>query len=86
MPSAWRPRIFRCPASRPLDREEMELFLLVQAGYEPALSRRFLPRPAEERLLIAPPEAQHDVEQLEGGANPRVTPEVNGDGDGPAGE
>ena len=52
---------FPVPTVEPLDREEMELFCS-QAGYEARfVPAGFLPQSAEDRLLIAPPERNMDV-------------------------
>ncbi len=52
---------FPVPTVEALDREEMELFCS-QAGYEARfVPSGFLPRSAEDRLLIAPPERNLDV-------------------------
>ena len=52
---------FPTPTVEALDREEMELFCS-QAGYEARfVPAGFLPKTAEERLLIAPPERNMDT-------------------------
>ncbi|MCP9850096.1 DUF3110 domain-containing protein [Cyanobium sp. Morenito 9A2] len=52
---------FPTPTVESLDREEMELFC-VESGYQArVVPSGFLPQSAEERLLIAPPEANMDV-------------------------
>jgi hypothetical protein len=52
---------FPTPTVEALDREEMELFC-AESGYQARLvPSGFLPQSAEDRLLIAPPEANMDV-------------------------
>ncbi|MCP9916047.1 DUF3110 domain-containing protein [Cyanobium sp. ATX 6F1] len=52
---------FPTPSVEALDREEMELFC-AESGYQArVVPSGFLPQSAEDRLLIAPPEANMDV-------------------------
>ncbi len=80
---------FPTPSVEALDREEMELFC-AESGYQARLvPSGFLPQSAEDRLLIAPPEANMDVsswqEQAdasrEGDQRPKIPQEPLSSGD-----
>ena len=52
---------FPTPSVEELDREEIELFCR-EAGYEARfVARDFVPKSADDRLLLAPPRANQDV-------------------------
>jgi len=52
---------FPTPSVEALDREEIELFCR-EAGYEARfVARDFVPKSADDRLLLAPPRANQDV-------------------------
>lgn len=76
---------FPVPTVEALDQEEMERFC-AESGYEArVVPSGFLPSSAEERLLIAPPEANMDVShwQEQGEGDPSGTSELASDGGEP---
>ena len=75
---------FPVPTVEALDQQEMERFC-AESGYQARLvPSGFLPRSAEERLLIAPPEANMDVSHWQEQSDPSAV--GLGEGDTGAGE
>jgi len=65
---------FPVPTVEGLDREDVELFCR-DAGYESRLIEAgFVPGTDEERLFMAPPEANRDVSQWKDESDPEVQP------------
>ena len=72
---------FPTPSVEELDREEIELFCR-EAGYEARfVSRDFVPKSDDERLMLAPPRANQDVSNWQDQEMPQTPSERAKDND-----